>query len=55
MIGVKFMTFHPGATRLVVIDTKDTLHTWFLGKDCMDDLRGTPMKEVVTSLYGEVT
>lgn len=53
--GVKFLTFHPGASRLVAIDTKDTLHSWWLGPGCMDDSKGTPVKETTASLYGEVT
>lgn len=52
--GVKHLVFHPGATRIVAIDAKNTLHSWHLGPGCMDDKTGLPMKEVTVSLYGDV-
>lgn len=52
--GVKHLVFHPGATRIVAIDAKNTLHSWQLGAGCMDEKTGLPMKEVTVSLYGDV-
>jgi hypothetical protein len=53
--GVKFLTFHPGASRLACIDAKDTLHVWNLGPGGIDDHRNLPHKDVTVSLYGNVT
>ena len=53
--GVKFLTFHPGESRLICIDVKDTLHVWNLGPGGMDDYKNLPRKDVTVSLYGNVT
>lgn len=51
--GVKWMVFHPGE-RLVVVDTRNTIHIWALGVGKMDDAKGLPRKVVTTNLYGDV-
>ncbi|KAJ9102613.1 hypothetical protein QFC19_004722 [Naganishia cerealis] len=52
--GVKFLVFHPGE-RVVVVDTRNVLHVWLVGKGGMDDVRSVPRKVVTLSLYGDVT
>lgn len=52
--GVKFLVFHPGE-RIVVVDTRNVLHVWNVGKGGMDDQKAIPRKQFTLSLYGDVT
>ena len=48
IVGVKFLTFVPGAGRLCCIDDKNTLHVWNTGPGGMDDAKNQPVKETTT-------
>jgi hypothetical protein len=50
--GVKLMAFQPGE-RLIVIDTRNTVHIWALAPGKMDDAKGLPRKTMTMSLYGD--
>jgi syntaxin-binding protein 5 len=50
--GVKLLAFHPGE-RLVVIDTRNTVHVFALAPGKMDDAKGLPRKTLTLALYGD--
>lgn len=57
--GIKFLAFHPGHQRLVVVDTSDTLHTYSLAEISEFPNSVThpplPVKEGSYTLWGTIT